>query len=404
MHYSRHKRVVSDQIRKLGFLEMTSSLALACASTVWAIYFESIFHDASKVGFVNTIFGIAGIIAFIAFIPLIEKRSKTRILGLSLLLYAASYFLFSINKNVLFAVFIGLLVYTTAAIRINAMGIILRDKSKKSAVSKNTGLIYTLLNMAWLFGPLIAGFVSSRFGVNWVFFVAGVLMFASWIFLKFSGFKDDRKSKKVDRHLIRFIGEFFSEKKFLVNYIVRGGISFWWAFIYIFIPVYIITTNTVRGDLIVGYFLAGVVAPLIFLEYPFGRIAGRKGFRKMFVRGYFILVLVSLLCFFMEGLYPILILLVLGSVGAAMLEPTTEAYFFDITNRYQRDKYFGIYNTSLDVFYALSLFIVAWVVKLYDFKYAFLVVGFFMFVFALISFAVKKVIEVKPEVGEFDGV
>ena len=404
MQYSKHKRLISGQIKELGFLEMTSSLALAVASTVWAIYFQSIINDTSRVGFANTVFGIVGVISFIAFIPLLERHSKTKVLGFSLLLYAASYFLFSINKSILFAIVLGVLVYSSAAMRVNALGIILRDKSKKSSVSKNTGLIYTLLNSAWLFGPLIAGFVSSRFGINWVFFVAGILMFLSWAFLKFSGFKDDRKEKKVDRHLVKFVGEFFSEKKLIVNYIVRGGISFWWAFIYIFIPIYIITTKGVRGDLLVGYFLAGVVAPLIFLEYPFGRIAGKRGFRKMFLRGYIILTLISVLCFFVNEFYAILVLLVLGSVGAAMLEPTTDAYFFDITNKYQRDKYYGIYNTSLDVFYALSLFVVAWSIKLFNFKYAFLVVGFFMLVFGLISLGVKKVIEEKSEVGEFDGV
>ena len=399
MHYSKHKAGISGQIRELGFIDMLSSLALASAGTVWAIYFDSIIKDASRVGFVNTIFGIVGVISFIAFIPVIEKNSKTKILGLSLLLYAASYFLFSINNSMFFAILIGLFVYVSAAMRINAMGIILRDKSKKSAVSKNTGLIYTLLNSAWLFGPLLAGFVSSRFSVNLVFFISGVLMLLCWAFLKFSGFKDNRKEKEVDRHLIRFVKEFFSEKKFILNYIVRGGISFWWAFIYIFVPIYIITTKSVNGVLIVGYFLAGIVAPLIFLEYPFGRIAGRRGFKKMFFRGYLILAIVSILCFFVNEFYAILLLLILGSVGAAMLEPTTDAYFFDITDRYQRDKYYGIYNTSLDIFYALSLLAVALVIKWFEFKYSFLVVGFFMVLFALISLGVKKVIEEKPEIG-----
>ena len=124
----------------------------------------------------------------------------------------------------------------------------------------------------------------------------------------------------------------------------------------------------------------------------------------MFFRGYIILAIVSVLCFFIDEFYATLLLLILGSVGAAMLEPTTDAYFFDITDKYQRDKYYGIFNTSLDIFYALSLFLVALVVKWFDFRYSFLVVGLFMLVFALISLGVKKIIEEKPEVKEFDGV
>lgn len=404
MNYSKNKGGISEQIKKLGLINMLASFAIAAAGSVWAIYFNSIIGDASRVGFVNTLFGIAGIISFIVFIPLIEKYSKTKILALSLLLYAASYFLFSANKNLIFAIILGLAVYASAAMRINAVGIILRDKSKKNSVSKNSGVLYTLLNLSWLFGPLAAGFISSRFGIGWVFFVSGVFILLSLFFFKVLRFKDDRKSKTVDRHIGKFMVEFFSQKKFILNYIIRGGISFWWAFIYIYIPIYIVTQKPLNGDLIVGYFLSGVVAPLIFLEYPFGKAAGRKGFRKMFFRGYAILAIVSILCFLLYDFYPVLLLLVLGSVGAAMLEPTTDAYFFDITKKYQRDKYYGIYNTSMDVFYALSLFVVAWAVKLYEFKYAFLFVGFFMFVFAIISLGVRKVIEEKPEVGGFDGV
>jgi len=393
MHFFKNRDKISGQIKKLGVLDLVSSLALALVGTIWAIYFEFIVKDVSKVGFINTIFGIAGVIAFIAFIPLLERNSKTKILGISFLIYAFSYFLFSFNKNLIFAVILGVIVYSAASVRINSMGIILRDKSKDGSVSKNTGLIYTLLNIAWLLGPVIAGFLSVRFGIRSVFFIAGILMLSAFLFLKFSGFKDNRKNEKVRGSIFSFVKNFFSKKKFILNYVVRGGISFWWAFIYIFIPIYIIESG--RSSLIVGYFLAGVVAPLIFLEYPFGKIAGRGGFKKMFFRGYMILAIVGILCFFIGDFYAILVLLILGSVGAAMLEPTTEAYFFDITTTYQRDKYYGIYNTSLDIFYALSLFVIAIALRFFEFKNSFLFMGIFMLIFALISLGAKEVIERK---------
>jgi len=393
MHFFKNRDKISGQIKKLGVLDLVSSLALALVGTIWAIYFEFIVKDVSKVGFINTIFGIAGVIAFIVFIPLLERNSKTKILGISFLIYAFSYFLFSFNDNLVFAVILGIVVYSAASVRINAMGIILRDKSKDGSVSKNTGLIYTLLNIAWLLGPVLAGFLSVRFGVRSVFLIAGILMFSAFLFLKFSGFKDNRKNEKVRGNIFGFVKNFFSKKKFILNYVVRGGISFWWAFIYIFIPIYIIESG--RSSLIVGYFLAGVVAPLIFLEYPFGKIAGRKGFKKMFFRGYIILAIVSIFCFFIGDFYAILVLLILGSVGAAMLEPTTEAYFFDITTIYQRDKYYGIYNTSLDIFYALSLFVIAIALRFFEFKNSFLFMGIFMLIFALISLGAKEVIERK---------
>lgn len=57
--------------------------------------------------------------------------------------------------------------------------------------------------------------------------------------------------------------------------------------------------------------------------------------------------------------------------------------------------YFGLYNTSLDIFYALSLFVIAIALRFFEFKNSFLFMGIFMLIFALISLGAKEVIEKK---------
>lgn len=391
MNKLRRSDRISIQIEKLGVVTLISSLALALVGTIWAIYFESLMHNPSGVGFVNTLFGVIGILGFVFSIPLVEKNSKTKLFGITLLVYSASYFLFSFFNSVGFAVCLGLLVSLSASLRVNTLGIILRDKSKNRAVSKNTGFMYALLNLSWLIGPVAAGFLAQKLGIKFVFLISGCLMLFAFVLLKFLKVKDNRTDKKIDTNFFKLIKEFFSSKKMVFTYFISGGISCWWAFIYIFIPILIIESG--KSDVIVGYFLAGVVLPLVFLEYFFGKLAGKTGFRKMFFRGYFILFIAGVLCFFINDLYAILILLVFGSVGMAMLEPTTEAYFFDVASKNQRDKFYGIYNTTIDVNYALSLFIISIIIKFLDFKYSFLLISFLMLVFALISLKIKNVIE-----------
>jgi MFS family permease len=245
-----------------------------------------------------------------------------------------------------------------------------------------------LFNLSWLAGPLIAGFLSERYGIKFVFIISGFLMLIALILLRKFKLMDNRKTKKIEYNLFKIIREFFSKKKFVLNYIVSGGVNFWWAFIYIYIPVYIIESG--KSDLVVGYFLAGVIAPLILLEYLFGKSAGDFGFKRMFFRGYLILVVVCILCFFVGDMYAILVLLVFASVGVAMLEPTTEAHFFSIATKDERDKFYGIYNTAIDVNYVVSLFLVAILLEFFEFRYAFLLVGALMAFFALISLRVKN--------------
>ena len=113
----------------------------------------------------------------------------------------------------------------------------------------------------------------------------------------------------------------------------------------------------------------------------------------MFVRGYLILALAGIACFFINDLYARLAILVFGGVGISMLEPTTEAYFFDITSQKERDKFYGIYNTTIDINYAISLFIISMLLEFFPFKYSFLIIGGFMLIFALISLKTKNIFE-----------
>lgn len=393
MHRPKRGDRISVQIKNLGVVTLISTLGISLVGTIWAIYFDGLFKSASTVGLINTLFQIFGTLALIIFIPLIEKNSKSRLLIIALFAYSVSYFLFSFLNSAHAAIILGVILALSASMRMNTVGIILRDKSKNDSVSKNTGIMFTLLNVSWLLGPIAAGFIADKFGINIVFMISGFLMLAAIFLMKIFKLKDNRKDKKIDRNLFKLTKEFFSKKKFRFVYLITGGISFWWAFIYLYVPIYIIESG--KSDIVVGYFLSAIIAPLILLEFIFGKIAGRSGFRKMFLRGYLIVSLVAFLCFFAVDTYAILILLVIGSVGMAMLEPTTEAYFFDISSSYEKDRYYGIYNTTIDISYAISLFLVAILIKFVPFKYSFIFMGVVMGIYSLLSLRVKNIIEGK---------
>jgi hypothetical protein len=84
---------------------------------------------------------------------------------------------------------------------------------------------------------------------------------------------------------------------------------------------------------------------------------------------------------------------VLASIGMAMVEPTTESYFFDITKEIDRDRFYGPYNTSLDVFTGIALFIVAGMLLVFPFKSIFIFFGVGMLFFAFLSLKIRNVIE-----------
>jgi MFS family permease len=388
MFFSKKKE---DDAKRISIIALSSYFGLALVGTIWAIYLESILHNPSLVGFLSTFFGIIELIALILIIPLIEKNSKTKLWGISIILYVASYVLFYFFSNLYAVIILGIILSFATALRWNSFGIILSDKSKSNSLSKNIGFSYSLFNFAWLIGPIIAGFFSERLGIENIFLIGAGFMLFSFLLLRTFGIKDNRKQKKADNNFLKIIKSYFKNKNLRKIYFISGGISFWWAFIFTYIPIMIIESG--KSPVIVGYFLSAVILPLVLFEFQFGKIAGKKGAKKMFFIGYLLLFAIPLICFFLNNLYIILILLALGSIGVAMLEPTTEAYFFDIIKKKQKDKYYGVYNTTMDVHYALSLFAVALLIYFLPFKYSFLIISLGMGVFTLLSLRIKNVVE-----------
>lgn len=395
MHYLRKRGFVFGQVDKLSLIYFISSIGLALVGSIIAIYFESKIHNPSYVGFIFTALTIFTGLTYIFSVPFFEKTSKTKIYVFALLMYIFSYFLFAFFSNLWIIVLLAIFISIVSALRITSFGIILRDKSKNKEVSQNVGVIYTFLNLAWLIGPLIAGFLSQQYGFRVVFILAAIVMAFSLFLFQLFKIKDNRISKKVDGNFFKILYDFFKDRNRRLNYVLSGGITFWLTLLYVYMPMYIIDSGLTKE--FVGYFLALAVLPLISLEYYFGKLASKIGFKKIFFIGYIILGIFALLSFFVGNIYFVLVLIILGGVGISMLEPTTEAHFLDIVKANQRDKYYGPYNTTMDVNSAISSFLIAIILLFFSFKFIFLFVGIVMFLFALISLRIKNVVECRKK-------
>lgn len=393
MHESKKRGIVFHKVDKLGMISLLSNISIALVATIWAIYLESILKNISYVGFLTGFFTFIGIFASIFFVPIIEKHNKAKIYSISILIFILSYLLFSVTSNIWIVVFLGLLITITSVIRITSFGIILRDNSNDVSVSKNLGLVYTFFNLAWFIGPLIGGFVAEKYNLKSVFILAAGIMLLTLILFNFFKIRDNRVSKKIDLNLFKLVRDFLKDRNRLTIYFLGGGITFWNTLIYVYMPIHIV--NLSNSDLLVGYFLSASIIPLIFLEYFFGKLTGKVGFKKIFFIGYLILSAATITTFFISNLYVVLAVIIIGSVGISMLESTTESYFFDIVKKDERDKFYGPYNTTIEVNSLIASVSIAGILLILPFKFVFLFVGIIMFLLALVSLRIKNIVETK---------
>src|SRR3989344_3683427 len=339
--YIKRGKLKLTAINKLSILNLISNIGMAAVGTIWAIYLESILKKPSYVGFLITFFTIISLTAFIFLIPLIERQSKSRLYMISLALYLVSYILFGVLSHVYAVVILGSFMAIVVSLRMDTFGIMVSDKSKDGKISANEGLIYTFLNLSWMIGPLVAGYTTSLFGVRSVFIVAAIFIFLTLILFKSFDIRDNRKR---------------------------------------------------------GYALFAIVVPLVLLEYPFGLLAEKIGFKKIFFTGYLILAVIGTSAFFVNNIFIIILLLTTASIGAAMIESTTEAYFFSIVpKKNQRDKYYGPYNTTVEIHHAIASFIGGLILLIFPFKFLFLFFGAIMLLMVILSLKVKEMIDIKNE-------
>ncbi|MBD3253247.1 MFS transporter [Candidatus Pacearchaeota archaeon] len=322
---------------------------------------------------------------------MIEKTNKSRIYMNSLFFVLVCYLVFSVNENfIIFLVFAAILVFSRT-LKLTSFGIIVREKSPEKKLSRNEGVMFTSYNIALVLGPLIAGTVLKIYGISYVFFLCSVSVFIALTYFYNSKINVANIKRKTDRDLLRNFKDFFKSKDRLFAYVIGGGVNFWWSLIYLFMPIYIVRNGL--GVEWVGYFLFAAAFPLILFSYKFSQIAGKIGFRKVFQLGFLIPAVFALFCFYSSNIYIIFLFLIFASIGLAMLEPTTEAYFFDILKGKEDLRFYGPYNTTIDFNRFLGGILSAFLLLFMPFKFIFLLFSIVMFLLFLLSFKTRNIIE-----------
>ncbi|MFA4960516.1 MAG: MFS transporter [Candidatus Pacearchaeota archaeon] len=379
-------------IARLSIITFIISLSYSLVDTIWAIYLGGIFNNVSIISFFSAFLTIIAFFSYFFFVPLIEKNSKSRLFATSLIFVGLSYLIFILNKSltIFFIAAISLTIFTT--LRINSFGIIVRDKSHKKNLSRNEGLLYTFFNIAWLIGPLISGLLAEAYGINFIFILSAIFIFLGLFLFWISRIKDLNIKKRADNHVIKNFFAFFKSGKRRFAYFIGGGVNFWFILIYLYMPL-LILENGLR-EVWIGYFLFATAIPVVFLEYPMSKLAGKIGFKRIFKIGFLILAVASLACFFIESIYIILAILVFASIGVSMIEPTTEAYFFDILKtKEEESRFYGPYNTTIDVNNFIGKVLIGLLLFIFPLKFIFLFFFAFMFIYFLISAKIKDVKE-----------
>jgi MFS family permease len=379
------------KISLIAVISVLTALSASFIDTIWALYIESFVHSAFLVGLITGLITAISFISYFFIVPLVERKDKVNLYLFSLIIFILSYLLFALTSNIWIFILIAIPLAFFVSLRNTSFGLWVKDSSSRRSLSRNEGWIYTVSNFSWVLGPLIAGYLLSSYGFKIVFLIASLILVFAVFMLKLSKVKDKVHKRKIDGNVLKNFFDFFKSKKRVFAYLLSGGVSVWWALIYVFIPVYIVESGF--SELLVGYFLFAVAIPLVLCDYFFSSLAYKKGFRKLIRIGYLLVAFFSFICFFFSNIYIILGLLVLASFGMAMLESTTETYFFDILKKKQHLRFYGPFNTADSASSFISKLLAAAVLLILPINFLFILFGILMLGYFVITFFIKDSIE-----------
>ena len=101
------QRGILTNITKLSLIGFIVSLALAYVSTIWAIYMDSFVNSIVLVGFISAFLTLISFFSYFFFIPIMEKKDKSKIYYWSLLALSLGYILFASNTKFYFLILIA---------------------------------------------------------------------------------------------------------------------------------------------------------------------------------------------------------------------------------------------------------------------------------------------------------
>ncbi len=385
-----HRPLPPTSMVKLSLIFFVVSLSAAFIDTVWALYLKEFLHGNSTIGFYSPFLSALAFISSFILVPFIEKRNKPALYSLCLFLTGLFFVAFALNKNLIIFFLLTTAVTIMFTTRMITRAIIIKDGSEKKTLSKNEGIVFSFNNVAWVLGPLIAAFILVEFGISHVFLFSAGLAFIGFLLFRMANVKS--RDGKIDGNAMGILFEYFKNRDRIIIYLLAMGVSFWWALIYLYIPLYMIEGGLGKGT--IGIFLFLIAIPLVFLEYPFSKISGERGARNFFLIAYSMMAAISLFLFFVNDVFLVLGVLIFASIPMAMLEPTTEAYFFDILKRKNDGhKFYGPFSTSLQAGFILGKIVPATVILFLPFNYVFPVFGMFFALLFFLSLGAKNVIE-----------
>lgn len=290
--------------------------------------------DEKIVGLVFAV-GNALTVLFLANIPkILRKLGSRRMFVLFALLEVVSLTSLSLLGSPPMLLFVYLLHQVFLNSVFLSLDIVLKSHSSDGKTGHIRGTFFTLLNLAVLCGPFIAGrlLVDSHFQDVYIFAAAMLLPAIYILAFMLPEYSEPKYDHSTFGASLRMI---WREKNILSVFLGYFLLQFFYAWMVIYMPIYLYQHIGFSFAQILGFMMPIVLLPFVLFDFLFGIFADTKHDEKRGIMlGFFIMGTATISLVFLNptSIFVWTAILFITRVGAAMVEIMSESYFYRHTS------------------------------------------------------------------------
>ncbi len=322
--------ITKEKKRSLLQIILTSGFLVSAVSAL-TVYLNSSFLETflpkDKIGLVFAFSYLVTLIVMEFYAAIIEKLRNHRTTLLVFGLEIISLIFMGLHISPVLSLLAFVVFNVTYSVTVINYDIFLEALTSNEETGRMRGIFWSVVNFAWIFGPILSGILVAKSGFSSVFFLAAAIMVIPFLLI-FFGYRNDRpRHFKEHAPLSKTLKRVWKNKNLRGIFLMAFSLYFFYAWMVIYTPLFLLDQGFSWEQ--IGQMFTIMLIPFVIIEYPAGWLADKYiGETEMLTIG-FAIIGVSLIWFVnATGFIAVMLALLCTRIGASLVEIMRETYFY----------------------------------------------------------------------------
>lgn len=325
--FGHEEKLDRGKIKLISFISFLVGFSQAIIIYIMSSYFKLV-AGTENVGLFYLISYSVIFLILINLHKVVRSLGKSRVFYFAILIKIISATLLIYFTPSPICIIFAALYLISAGVEWTAIDVILESYSTDKMSGRIRGLHLTILNLGFLFGPLLSVVILDKFNFYGIFFI---LFFINSLVLMISLIGLRRVNHRFSHKLSAWevVKKVFRKKEIARIYYISFVLELFYALMIIYVPIYLLDLKFSWND--IGWIFTVMLLPFVLLQYPAGYLADKKwGEKKFLIFSLIIMFFSTLVVFFTasKSVFVWAVILFATRIGAALIEILRDSYFY----------------------------------------------------------------------------